>query len=127
MQSLGLALPADHRLRGVLGDNGTADLVHVEVGTEQDDLVSTVAQPARGVARAIGIEPAHHDATSGHAHSVTPRRESPHTWPPEVARASLQDPAHPVISPHSPGLHFDVTRESPRLDEFVPPPRRFSA
>ena len=127
MQPLGLAVTPDHRLGGVLGDDRTADPVHVEVGTEQDDLVSPVAQPARGVACAIGIEPAHHDATSGHAHSVTPRSESPHTWPPEVARASLEDPVHPVISPHSPGLHFDVTRESPRLDEFLPPPRRFSA
>ena len=79
MQSIGLALAADDHLGGVLGDDGTAELVHVEVGTEQDDLVSPVAQPPGGVACAIGIEPTHHDAPSGHADSVTPRRESPHT------------------------------------------------
>jgi hypothetical protein len=77
---------------------------------------------------AIGIEATHHDAPSGHAHSVTPWRETTHTWtPPEVAQTLLQDPAHPVISPHSPARHFDVTRESPRLDEFLPQSRRFPA
>jgi hypothetical protein len=36
-------------------------------------------------------------------------------------------PEIPVISPHSPGIRFDVTRESLRLDEFLLPTRRFSA
>jgi hypothetical protein len=59
---------------------------------------------------------------------VTTWRETPHTWTPaEVAQASLQDPAHTVISPHPPAQHFDVTRESPRLDEFLPQSRRFPA
>ena len=128
MQSIGLALTAHDHLGGVLGDDGTAELVHVEVGTEQDDLVSLVAQPPGSVARAIGIEPTHHDAPSGHAHSVAPRRESPHTQtPPELAQASLQDRARPVIRPHSPGLHFAVTRQSPRLVEFLLSTRRFPA
>jgi hypothetical protein len=82
----------------------------------------------RGVACVIGIEATHHDASPGHAHSVTARRESPHTRTrSEVAQASLHSLTHPVISPHSPPRHFDVTAASPRLDEFVPPTWRFPA
>jgi hypothetical protein len=89
--------------------------------------VSAVAQPPCGVARAIGIEPTHHDAASDHAHSVPPR-ERPHTVTrPGLARTWLQASANPVISPHSSGRHFDVTRESPRLDEFLLSTRRFPA
>ena len=64
MQPFGLALAADDHLGGVLGDSGTAELFHVEVGVQQDDLVSPVAQPPSGVAGAIGIEPTHHHAAS---------------------------------------------------------------
>ena len=128
MQAIGLVLTADDHLGGVLSNDGTAELVHVEVCTEQDDLVSRVAQPPGSVACSIGIEPTHHDAPSGHALSVTPRRESPHTWTPfTVAQTPLQDHAKSVISPHSPGRHFDVTRESLRLDEFLHSTRRFPA
>ena len=116
MQAIGLPLAADDHFGGVLGDYGSAELIHVEVGAEQNDLVSPVAQPLGGVVRAFGVEPTHHDAPSGHAHSVTARRESPHTVP-----------LRGLISPHSPGRHFDVTRESPRLDEFLHSTRRFPA
>src|SRR5687768_10434362 len=106
MQPIGLALVADDHLGGVFGDDGTAELADVEVGTEQDDLVSAVAQPPCGLARAIGIEPTHYDAASDHVHSVPPRRERPHTVTrPGLAQASLQAPANAVISPHSPGCH----------------------
>jgi hypothetical protein len=54
--------------------------------------------------------------------------ESPHTWTLSyAAQDPSQEPAHAVISPHSPGLHFDVTHESLRLDEFLPASRRFPA
>jgi len=128
MQAIGLTLAADDHLGGVLGNYRTAERINVEVGVQQDDLVSPVAQPPSGVAGAIGIEPTHHDAPSGHALSVTPWRESPHTWtPPSVAQTSLRGALHPAISPHSPGCHFDVTRESLRLDEFLLSIRRFPA
>jgi hypothetical protein len=128
MQPIGLTLVADDHLGGVLGDDGPAELIHVEVGAEQDDLVSPVAQPLGGVACAIGIEPTHHDTPSGHAHSVTPRRERPHTpTRAVVAQTSLHSSIKPVISPHSLGCHFDVTRESLRLIEFLLSTRRFPA
>jgi hypothetical protein len=128
MQPIGFALAADDHLGGVLGDDGTAEALHVEVGTEQDDLGSFVTQLTGSVARAIGIEPTHHDAPSSHGHSVTPRRERPHTRTPrKAAQPSRQDPVHPVISPHSWGSRFDVTRESLRLYEFLLSTRRFPA
>jgi hypothetical protein len=87
-----------------------------------------VAQLPRGVERTIGIEPSHHDAPSGHGHSVTPRRERPHTRTPRATSQSpLRDPVHPLISPHSWGSRFDVTRESHRLYEFLLSTRRFPA
>jgi len=116
MQPIGLALAAHDHLGGVLGDDGTAELVHVEVGTEQDDLVSPVAQPPGGVACAISIEPTHHDAPSGHGHSVTRAGEHPDT-------VSLRA----AVTPPLPRFKFDVTRESPRLDEFLHSTRRFPA
>jgi hypothetical protein len=59
---------------------------------------------------------------------VTPRRETTHIHTrSEAAQASLQDPVNPADSPYSPALHFDVTRESHRLDEFLPAPWRFPA
>ena len=116
MQPIGLTFVADDHLGGVLGDDGVAERVEVEVGTEQDDLGSPVAQPAGDVACAIGFEPTHHDAPLGHAHSVTPAREYPHTVPLRAAD-----------SPQSPGFKFDVTPDSPRLDEFLLPIRRFPA
>jgi hypothetical protein len=59
---------------------------------------------------------------------VTLRREGPHIRTPrEAPQRSLQDLVHPVISPHSWGRHFDVTRESPRLYEFLLSTRRFPA
>ena len=116
MQPFGLALAADDHLGGVLGDDGPAELIRVEVGTEQDDLVSRVTQPPGGEARAIGIEPTHHDAPSGHTYSMASWREWPHSVP---LRA--------LISPHSWGWHFDVTSNSHRLDEFLLSTRRFPA
>ena len=128
MQAIGLVPAGYDHFGGVLGDDGTAELIHVEVGPEQHDLVSRVPQALGSDAGAIGIEATHHNAPPRHAHSVPPERETPHTrTPPEVAQASLQAPAHPVISPHSSAQHFDVTRESPRLDEFVPQTRRIPA
>ncbi len=128
MQAIGLVPAGYDHCGGVLGDHGTAELIHVEVGTEQHDLVSRVTQTLGSIAGAIGIEATHHDAPPRHTHSVPPWRETPHTrTPPEVARASLQAPAHPVISTHSLAQHFDVTRSSPRLDEFVPQARRIPA
>ena len=128
MQPFGPALAANDHLGGVLGDNGMAEPLHAEIGTEKHHLVASVAQPLGGVTGTIGIEPAHHDTTSVHALSVTPRREPPHTQTPrEAAQASLQGPGNRADNPYSPALHFDVTRESPRLDEFLPAPRRFPA
>ena len=116
MQTIGLALAADDHLGGVLGDDGTAERVHVEVGTEQDDLVSPVAQPPGCVAGAISIEPTHHDAPSGHGHSVTCAGEHPHTVPLRAA-----------VTPPLTRFRFDVTCESPRLYEFLLSTRRFPA
>ncbi len=116
MQAIGLALTADDHLGGVLGDDGVTELIQVEVGTEQNDLVSHVAHPPGGVTCEIGVEPTHHDTSSGHVLSVTPWGESPHT----MALRGLN-------SPHVQGLHFDVTRESLRLDEFLHSTRRFPA
>jgi len=128
MQPIGLTFAPDDHLGGVLGDDRTAEPLHVEVGTEQDDLGSPVAQFPGSVASAIGIEPTHHDAPSGHGHSVTPGRERPHIRTPrKAAQPSRQDPVHPVISPHSWGSRFDVTRESLRLYEFLLSTRRFPA
>jgi hypothetical protein len=59
---------------------------------------------------------------------VTPRSEATHIQlPSEAAQTSLQDPVNLANSRYSPALHFDVTRESLRLDEFLPAPRRFPA
>jgi len=128
MQPFGHALVADDHLGGVLGDHGMAEPLHTEVGTEQHHLVASVAQPLSGVMGAIGVEPAHHDSPSVHAHSVTPRRETPHIHTPsEAAQTSRQERVNLADSPDSPALHFDVTRESLRLDEFLPAPRRFPA
>lgn len=128
MQPIGLAVAPDDHLGGVLGDDSTAEPLRIEVGTEQDDLGSFVTQPSGSVARTIGIEPTHHDASSGHGHSLTRRRERPHTRTPrDAAQVTLQDPVHPVISPHSWGCRFDVTRESLRLYEFLLSTRRFPA
>ena len=64
----------------------------------------------------------------GAAEAMTPVRESPHIWSRlSDAQTSVHDPAYPLISPHSPDCRFDVTRESPRLDEFLLSIRRFSA
>jgi hypothetical protein len=59
---------------------------------------------------------------------ATPPRESTHARTPRnAAQTPLQVPVSPVIRSHSPGLHFDVTRESLRLDEFLHSTRRFPA
>lgn len=112
MHAIGLALAADDHLGGVLGHDRTAQRVDIDT-VEQDHLGSVVTQPPSNPPRAIGVRTTHHDAPSSrHA--------------PSVAGPS-QGQEIPVISPHSPDIHFDVTRESPRLDEFLLPTRRFSA